>query len=56
MPGKDINSQLLFQLNDGLGDSGLGGMKCFGCLSEIEVTPSRLLDKSKLMQVHSVAP
>jgi hypothetical protein len=27
-------------------------MKCFGRLGQVEVSPSSLLDKSKLMQVH----
>ena len=52
MAGKDVNSQLLFKLQDGLADAWLGGVQRLGRLGQIELAAHGLLNKAELVQVH----
>ena len=52
MTGKDLDAQLFFQLDDGLGHPGLRGVQGFGGFSQVEVASSGFLDEAKLVQVH----
>jgi hypothetical protein len=42
----------LFQLQDGFGNTGLGGVQGFGGFRQVELAPNSFLDESKLVQVH----
>ena len=53
---KDVDAQLFFELDDGFGDPGLRGVQGFGGFRQVEVAPSRFLNKSKLVQVHGMSP
>jgi hypothetical protein len=50
--GKYLDAQLFFQLNDGLGNTRLRGVKSFGGFGEVEVAPCGFLDKSELVKIH----
>jgi hypothetical protein len=49
---KDVDAQLFFQLDDGLGDPWLRGVQCLGGLGEVQVAARGLLDEAELVQVH----
>ena len=47
--GKNLDAQLFFQLDDRLGDAGLGRVQRLGSFSQIEVASDGFLDESELM-------
>jgi hypothetical protein len=52
MPGKNVHPKFFFQFQYGFRDTGLRGVKGFGCFRQVQLAPYSLLDKSKLVQVH----
>ena len=54
MAGKNLNAQFLFQLDDGFGHPGLGGVQCLGGFGQVEVAANRFLHKFELVKVHGV--
>jgi hypothetical protein len=48
---KDVNAQLFFQFDDGLGDARLRGEQRLGRFGEVEIAANRFLDKAELMKV-----
>src|SRR5690625_6561444 len=46
---KNLDAQLLLQLNDGLGHARLRGMQGTRCIGQIKITSNRLTDKAKLL-------
>jgi hypothetical protein len=51
--GEDFYAQLFFQLDDGFGHPGLGGVQGFGGLGQVQAAPGGFLDKAELVQVHN---
>ena len=49
---EDIDAQLFLKLDDGFGDSGLGGVQGLGRLGEVEIAAGGFLNEAELMQVH----
>ncbi len=52
MPGKNLDPQFFFKLDDGLGNAGLGGVQRFRRFGQIQVASYGFLDKTKLVEVH----
>jgi hypothetical protein len=50
--GKDVDAQLFFQLDDGLGDARLRGVQGLGGFGQVEVAARGFLDEAELVQVH----
>ena len=50
--GEDLDAQLFFQLDDGLGHARLRGVQGLGGLGQVQVAARGLLDEAKLVQVH----
>src|SRR5690625_2503018 len=46
---ENLDTQLLLQLNDGLGDAWLGGMQGTRCIGQIKITSNCLTDEAKLL-------
>jgi hypothetical protein len=55
MARKNLDAQLVFQLDDGLGHAGLRGVQRLGGLGQVEVAAHRFLNEPELVQVHGVA-
>ena len=49
---KNLDAQLIFELDDGLGDAGLRGVQGLGGLGQVQAAARGLLDESELVQVH----
>ena len=49
---KNLDAQFFFQLDDGFGDAGLGGVQGFGRFRQVEVASNGFLNKTELVQVH----
>src|ERR1035437_768400 len=54
--GKDIDSQLFFQLDDGLGYARLRREKRLRGFSQVEILSNRFAHKAQLVQVHVFSP
>ena len=54
MAGKDVDAQFFLQLDDGFGHPRLRGVQRFGGLGQVEIAASGFLDKTKLVQVHTI--
>src|SRR5205814_3890376 len=52
MASEDVDAQLAFELEDGLGDPGLRSEQRLGRFGEIQVLPDGFLDETELVQVH----
>ena len=52
MAGKDIDTQLFFQLDDCLGYAWLRSEQRLGGLGQVEVLPYSLSDETELMKIH----
>ena len=50
--GEDVDAQLMFQLQNGFGHTGLRGVQSLGRFGQVEVASHRLLNKFELVQVH----
>jgi hypothetical protein len=56
MTGKNVDTQLLFKLDDRFGDTGLGGKQGLGGFCQVEILPDSLTDKAELMEIHGLSP
>ena len=49
---EDVDAQLFFQLDDGLGHPRLGGEQRLGGIGQVEILAHRFADEAQLMKVH----
>jgi hypothetical protein len=52
MTRKNFDAQFFFQFNDRFGHARLRGVQGLGGFRQVEVSPSGLLDKAELVQIH----
>ena len=53
--GEDVDAEFFFQLDDGLGDTGLRGVQRLGRFGQVQAPARGFLDKAELVQVHGVS-
>jgi hypothetical protein len=54
MPCKDLDTEFLFQFNDGFGHARLRGVQGLGGFREVQIAAGGFLDKAKLVQIHTL--
>jgi hypothetical protein len=54
MAGKNLDPQFFFQFDDGFGHPGLGCVQGLGGFCEVQIAAGGLLDKAKLVKVHTL--
>jgi hypothetical protein len=50
--GKDVDAELFFELDDGLGHARLGGVQRLGGFGQVQVAPHGFLNETELVEIH----